>query len=158
MKRMKQQAGFTLIEVMIVVAIIALISAIAYPSYVEHVRKAKRSDAKIKLQEIAQLQESYFARNFTYAEKLSSLLNSSSDTLLSDEGLYSLTISAANGEAGSACAGTRASPCTNFTVQALPQTGTTQIKDGHCSRFTLDNMGRKSAFDTASADTTVQCW
>ena len=155
----QRQSGFTLIEIMIVVAIIAIISAVAYPSYMEQIRKTRRADAQIKLQEIAQLQESYFARNFTYASMMSGLLNSSSNTLSSDEGYYSLTISAATGEAGAACAATRANPCTTYTLQAVPQTGTTQTKDTSCSRFNLDHMGRKSAIGAiATADTTAQCW
>ena len=41
--------GFTLIELMIVVAVLAILAAIAFPSYQEHVRKARRAQAKADL-------------------------------------------------------------------------------------------------------------
>lgn len=53
--------GFTLIEVMIVVAIIGILASIAYPSYQEYVRRAARAEARAAMMNMAQLQE----RNFT---------------------------------------------------------------------------------------------
>jgi len=54
-------SGFTLIEVMVVVAIVGILAAIAYPSYQEHVRRANRAEARGILLEMAQLLE----RNYT---------------------------------------------------------------------------------------------
>ncbi len=67
---MKNIKGFTLIEVMIVVAILGIITVIALPSYAELVMKGKRTDAKVELLKIAQLQESYFVQNLSYAKDL----------------------------------------------------------------------------------------
>jgi type IV pilus assembly protein PilE len=58
--------GFTLIELMIVVAVIAILAAIAYPSYQEYVRKSRRAQAKADLVELAQLAERYHTVNNTY--------------------------------------------------------------------------------------------
>lgn len=59
--------GFTLIEVMIVVAVVAILASIAVPSYNEHVRKGRRAQAKADAIEYAQQAERYFTSNNTYA-------------------------------------------------------------------------------------------
>ncbi|HMN93004.1 MAG TPA: type IV pilin protein [Hydrogenophaga sp.] len=60
------QQGFTLIEVMIVVAIIGILAAVAYPSYQEYVRRAARGDAQADMMEIAQNAERFFTLNNRY--------------------------------------------------------------------------------------------
>jgi type IV pilus assembly protein PilE len=58
--------GFTLIELMIVIAVIAIIAAIAIPSYAQHVRTARRAQVKADLVEYAASAERYFTVNNTY--------------------------------------------------------------------------------------------
>lgn len=58
--------GFTLIELMIVVAIIAVLAAIAYPAYTDYVVRSRRAAAAGCLQEHAQLLERHFATQMTY--------------------------------------------------------------------------------------------
>lgn len=60
------QRGFTLIEVMIVVAIVAILSAIAYPTYRDSVLKGRRAEARTALMELMQQQERYMTQNNTY--------------------------------------------------------------------------------------------
>ena len=62
----KPQNGFTLIEIMIVVAIIGILSAIAYPSYTEQVRKGKRAKLAGMMLECAAIQERRYTLNNTY--------------------------------------------------------------------------------------------
>lgn len=58
MKNRYSQQGFTLIELMIVVAIIGVLAAIAYPSYQRYVIKTKRTDMMTEMQNIASQIES----------------------------------------------------------------------------------------------------
>ncbi|MDT4795038.1 type II secretion system protein G [compost metagenome] len=62
----RSAAGFTLIEVMIVVAIVGILAAIAYPSYQEHIRQARRADAQKSLVELSQFMERYYTSRGTY--------------------------------------------------------------------------------------------
>ena len=55
----KINSGFTLVEVMIVVAIVGILASIAYPSYQESVRKGRRAQARTALSELVQQQERY---------------------------------------------------------------------------------------------------
>lgn len=65
--------GFTLIELMIVVAIIGILAAVAYPSYQDHVRKGNRAAAQAFMMEVAQRQQSYLVNNRSYANNLTTL-------------------------------------------------------------------------------------
>lgn len=58
--------GFTLIELMIVVAIVAILAAIAYPSYQEYVKRTKRADLQSEMMTIAQQLQSYRVINHKY--------------------------------------------------------------------------------------------
>ena len=148
--------GFTLIEVMIVVAILGIISAIAIPSYAEYVRKGKRTDAKVELLRIAQLQESYFVQNLSYADSLATL--GLTGTVKSEQEEYTMSVS----DKTAGCDGTSTTPCTSFTLTATA--GTTQANDLKCVNFTLTNTGVKgvsaaaSLTGTAVADRIRECW
>jgi type IV pilus assembly protein PilE len=63
----RRRKGFTLIELMIVVAIIAILSAVAYPSYTEHVKRGDRASARAALVEAQQFMERYYAANSRYS-------------------------------------------------------------------------------------------
>ncbi len=66
MRNRTQSGGFTLIELMIVVAIVAILAAIAYPSYQDSVRKSRRADAKAVMLEATQWMERFFTVNNRY--------------------------------------------------------------------------------------------
>jgi len=64
----KNKKGFTLIELMIVVAIIGILAAIAIPNFMKFQAKAKQSEAKTNLGAIYVAQLAYFANSNTYAD------------------------------------------------------------------------------------------
>lgn len=65
---MKKTDGFTLIELMIVVAIIGILASIAYPSYVDSVKKSRRSDATGALLGFANAMERRFTETNSYCD------------------------------------------------------------------------------------------
>jgi type IV pilus assembly protein PilA len=74
LRRMKGQRGFTLIELMIVVAIIGILAAIAIPNFLTYQAKAKQSEAKVNLGGIFTSATSYFAENSTFVAANQGLL------------------------------------------------------------------------------------
>jgi type IV pilus assembly protein PilE len=63
----RKNKGFTLIELMIVVAIVAILAAVAVPSYNDYVTRSKIQEATSGLSELRLRAEKYFADNRTYA-------------------------------------------------------------------------------------------
>ena len=66
MTKLKNNKGFSLIELMIVVAIVGLLSAIAYPAYDNYVKRSKRVVAEGDLYALRNAMQRYFSENNTY--------------------------------------------------------------------------------------------
>ena len=73
----KNNAGFTLVELMIVIAILGILGSVAYPSYVHHVKKANRADGIDSLLALAGRMEEYYMNNDTYVDATVANVNSS---------------------------------------------------------------------------------
>ena len=157
-KLMKKEHGFTLIEAMITVAIAAIIASFAIPSYVEQVKKGKRSDAKIELLRLAQIQESYFAQNLSYAKDLTSTRANGglgfTAPVRSENEEYTISMTAKD-RLGGGCNGKPTDACTSYTLTATPTTGKSQVNDSKCLSFTLTNTGLKGVSGSSTAQ---KCW
>ena len=143
-------------ELMITVAIIGILAAISLPSYTEYVKKTKRSEAKVELMKLAQMQESYFVQNMSYAKALGTETGGLGLTapFSSENGTYVITLTTIPGS----CAATTASPCTGFSLSAAPQ-GSQATNDTECGSFTLTNTGAKNVSTSTSSDNRgPKCW
>ena len=147
--------GFTLIELMIVVAVIGILSAIAFPSYNEYVAKSRRTEARTILLEASQWMERHYSENFRYDTNTAgtaiadifppNLARSPRDT----GGAYTIAVSAAAAR--------------TYTLTATRVAGGPMASD-KCGNFQITNTGVKgntgfstSSFGSASA-AAIACW
>lgn len=139
-----QVSGFSLIELLVVVAIVGILGAVAYPSYLGYVQDSRRSDGKAALLTLANEQEKWHLGNGTYAGTLASVWGSGTTSL---EDYYTLSIPTATAAA--------------FTVRAVSAAGTSQAQDTSCLCFELDSTNLKTAHaatECTGADTGPTCW
>lgn len=142
----KQASGFTLIELMIVVAIIGILASIAYPSYQQYVLRANRTEAQAILTETAQYMERYFTTNGTYVGgKVGALAISGGASPKNAAGSaikYNISFSVDP-------------TATAFTLQAAPAGGQANDK---CKTLTLSNTGVQGANGVTTGAIVVECW
>lgn len=132
----RRTRGFTLIEVMIVVAIVAILAAVALPSYREYIRRGNRAEARAGLQQAAQWLERVATATGSYPADASfpeTLKAVPSQT-------YRIAYAVITGNAG-------------YLLTATPQGG--QVGD-KCGNFRLDQTGMRSI--SASSTLTNECW
>lgn len=143
-----RQRGFTLIELMIVVAIVGILAGIAYPSYMDHVRKGNRAKAQAFLMDLAQRQQSYLLVHRQYAADLQQLgYDDGSGGLVLGMDLQSLA-SAYNIQ-GMAL-GVNNGPPPRFEMLLLPTSGSLQEDDGN---LCLSNSGARARYCNSANET-----
>ncbi|MBX2839924.1 MAG: prepilin-type N-terminal cleavage/methylation domain-containing protein [Gammaproteobacteria bacterium] len=133
------QSGFTLIEVLIVIAIVGILLAFAVPSYQAFMTDARRSDALVVLQEVAGEQQKFFTENNRFANDLTELGYDAAQA--SPEGHYTVTATTP--------------VATSFVLTAAPVAGGPQAGDTECGSFTLDSAGVKGITGSSSV---AHCW
>jgi type IV pilus assembly protein PilE len=147
------QRGMTLIELMIVVAVIGIIVAVAYPSYQEHMRKARRAEAKSALLRALQLQERSYTAQQTYTIDMLPLFGMTGPPIRSGEdpntGNYDLTAEV-DPDAGSDLK-------MSVLLKATPRT--TSV-DPDCGTLTITSTGIRTANGTKGtlSSTPGFCW
>ena len=132
---MHRVSGFSLIELMIVVAIIGIIAAFAYPSYQDHVRKTRRSVAQADLMELAQWMERRYTASYTYLDGANAPTLPFTVSPRTGTAFYNISFN------GSITANT-------YQLQAVPSGDQT---NDSCGTLTLNQAGARGATGTG-------CW
>ncbi|MBR7801082.1 type IV pilin protein [Undibacterium fentianense] len=148
----RQQKGFTLIELMITVAIIAIITAIAYPSYRDNVRRGNRAEVRALLLENAQYMERFFSENNSYLQTAAAVpVAPVLPNLVSPRG--------ATGTKVNYNIAFRAAPARgvmNYAIEAVPANA---MAGDDCATYTYNQLGQKGSSGTLTGGmTTETCW
>lgn len=127
--------GFTLIELMIVVAVVAILTTIAYPAYQDAMRKSRRAQAKADLVEYAAMAERYRTVENKYTD-------------------FTLPFTQSPREAGATARYTLTANmgARTFTITATPTSG--QSAD-RCGTLTINHAGAKTKSGAAAQS---ECW
>lgn len=140
--------GFTLIELMIVVAIVGIIAAIALPAYTSYISRARRADARTQLLQASQFMQRFYTANDQYRDARSGASNST-DAMPANlkrspaDGaqVYALTVDAS---------------ASAYTLTMAPLGGSPMANDP-CGSFTLSSTGVRGIV-TTSSKTRDECW
>ena len=131
----RRARGFTLIEVMIVVAIVGILAAIAIPSYSTYIRKSRRADAMASLSQAQTTIERCYAANFSYA-----MPPCAAPPATSANGFYAIAA---------------VSTATTYTLTATAAGA--QVADTTCTTMTIDQANQQAAADNANT-AQPSCW
>lgn len=133
-QRYRNKTGFSLIELMIVVAVVGILAAVAYPSYQQYLLRGARAEAQSHIMDLAARQGQFLLDTRSYAASVSALGMTTPASVASK---YTITITASDG------------PPPTFSIRAAP-TGS-QARDT-CGTLGVDNVGTKTASGTGT------CW
>jgi type IV pilus assembly protein PilE len=147
--RSSPPGGFSLIELMVVVAIATILFAVAVPSYLTYVRQSRRTEARTAVLDLAGREERFFSTNGATYSVTPAQLGYAALPVVVGGGYYSLSV------CSPACAPS-AVAAPSYTVTAT-YVGN-QTRDRQCASFSVDSTGRQFAVDSTGADATQYCW
>ena len=131
--------GFTLIELMIVVAVVAILASIAIPAYQDQVRKGRRADAMAQLLTLAQAYERFYTSNNTYAGFWATVPANQRQSPTQGTAFYTLTTN---------------ETATTFVLTATPLAAGGQDAD-RCGALSINQAGLRTENGPASIE---ECW
>lgn len=139
MIKMQHLKGFTLIEVIVVVAIVGILAAIAWPTYEGHSIKQRRKGAIVTVLEVMQEMQKCKTNNASY---VGAGCPADGDTFVDKNvpPLYTITLNVPDGS--------------SYTLSAA---SIDVARDADCTALVIDNLGRKTATGLLSA-TPHKCW
>lgn len=122
MNASRTPAGFTIIELMLVVAVVGVLALVAMPSFMDSIRKGRRADAVAALAQVQQAQERWRSNQASYADNAKLTPNPPAGlgiATVTNAGLYALNIDEAT--------------ATGYTATATAVSGKSQNNDTHCT-------------------------
>jgi type IV pilus assembly protein PilE len=152
----RQESGFTLVELVVAMLIASVLAAIAIPSYSNYVRKARRTDVKTALLDLASLEERYFTNNNVYTGDSASLGYAAGNNWpIAIGSYYQMSQPDVSVTAVAPTATTSGTPA-RFTLSAVAIVD--QLKDTQCRTFTVASDGTQTATDASGNVNTQTCW
>lgn len=146
--------GFTLIEVMIVVAIVAILATLAYPSYRDSINKSRRAEARAQLMDATQYMQRFYSQNDRYDQT-----NAASPVAVALPSAVAVAPrGAASGTQNYNIGFAASSPTqTEFTLQAVPRAGGSMAND-KCGTLKINQVGRREISGSSGGATLESCW
>lgn len=148
----KKSYGFSLIEIMIVVAIIGILASVAYPSYMSSILKGRRAEGKAALLDLMQQQERFMTQTNSYCA-----FSNTSGTVAAVSGCTTVPFKTFSGDSLAKSAYyLSAEACTGSTINQCVRLSATPLKtDAEVDILRLSSTGTKECTGTGSPS---QCW